>query len=245
MKFAVQLYNFRKELAEDFVGTLRRIAALGYDGVEIAGDRGPLPPYGLAVLLRETGLECAGFMFDSEELLDSGNIAYEYAEAVHTPAVTINALVDFSREWRNIAAACDRIGAAAAEHGIVMSYHTHWAECEPVDGVPALFRILDATDPAQVFLEPDVCWLTRGKLDPAAVIRKYDSRITQVHLKDILVPDEVETTTELGKGVIDLRGSLAAASEIGAKWLIYEQDCCDDPFRSAAESLEYLKRQVL
>ena len=240
MKKAIQLYNFRKELADDFVGTLRRIATLGYDGVEIAGVRGPLSPSELAALLKELGLECAGFMFRSEELLDPDNIAYEYAKAVHTPAVTINVMTDFTSRWREIADLCARIGQTAARHGLVMSYHTHWAECELVDGVPALFRILDATDPSQVHLEPDICWLTRGKLDPAAVIRKYGSRISQIHFKDIVIPDEVETTTELGKGIVDLKGSGAAAREIGADWLIYEQDCCADPLASAAESLNCL-----
>ena len=37
MKIAVQLYNFRNELARDYRGTLRKIAEMGFDGVEFAG----------------------------------------------------------------------------------------------------------------------------------------------------------------------------------------------------------------
>ena len=33
MKFAVQLYNFREELATDFKGTQKHIADMGFDGV--------------------------------------------------------------------------------------------------------------------------------------------------------------------------------------------------------------------
>lgn len=34
---ALQLYSVRDEMAADFEGTLRKVKALGYDGVEFAG----------------------------------------------------------------------------------------------------------------------------------------------------------------------------------------------------------------
>ena len=35
MKFGIQLYNFRRFLAEDFEGTMQKIAQLGFEGVEV------------------------------------------------------------------------------------------------------------------------------------------------------------------------------------------------------------------
>ena len=40
---ALQLYTLREELEKDFTGTLEKVAALGYQGVEFAGF-GPLSP---------------------------------------------------------------------------------------------------------------------------------------------------------------------------------------------------------
>ena len=53
MKLGLQLYNFRNELNEDFRGTLKKIAALGFSGVEFAGNYGQIPPAELAGLLQE------------------------------------------------------------------------------------------------------------------------------------------------------------------------------------------------
>ena len=80
-------------------------------------------------------------------------------------------------------------------------------------------------------------------MDPAAWIRKYGSRIRQVHMKDIVVPDDPSTTTELGKGIVDLENAAKAAHEIAdCRWLIYEQDNTPDPFKSAEESLKFLRK---
>ena len=103
-------------------------------------------------------------------------------------------------------------------------------------------RILDAPGAENIFAEPDVCWLTRGGMNPAAFIRKYAARIRQVHFKDIAVPDDPGTTSSLGRGVVDLKSSYDAVKETDCEWIIYEQDNSQDPFRSAEESLAFLKQ---
>ena len=89
MKHAVQLYNFREELKQDFRGALKEIAKLGFDGVEFASFYGGLAPDELAAYLKELKLECAGTMFSPEELLDPASQVYEYARQLKSPAVTI------------------------------------------------------------------------------------------------------------------------------------------------------------
>lgn len=44
-KIGVQLYTVRNEMEKDFEGTLRKIAALGFDEVEFAGLFGKDPRY--------------------------------------------------------------------------------------------------------------------------------------------------------------------------------------------------------
>ena len=241
MDFGVQLYNFRNELSQDFPGCLKEIAKLGFAGVEFAASYGDIAPDELSARLKELNLQCAGTMFRAESLLDDRNIAYDYAKALKSPAVTISASGDFTQIWKEVAEKCGRIGEIAAKHGTVFSYHNHWREFADVDGVSAMDRILAATDPAKVLMEPDVCWLTRGGVDPADFIRKYARRIRQVHLKDSKVPEDRDQLTELGNGTVDLKGVYQAAREAGALWLIYEQDFTADPFRSAEISLKYMQ----
>ena len=242
MKFGVQLYNFRKELGEDFRGALKEISKLGFDGVEFAMNYGEIAPDELASYTKELGLECSGTMFAPEELLDPASPVYEYALKLKSPAVTISAFCDFSREWEKVAETCRRIGSNASERGCVFSYHNHWAEFADADGMSAMDRILAVTDPKRVLMEPDVCWLTRGGVDPADFLRRHAARIRQVHMKDSRSPEDRQQLTELGEGIVDLAGAFRAAGEIGVPWLIYEQDISADPFRSAEISLKFLKK---
>ena len=134
-----------------------------------------------------------------------------------------------------------RANSIRAQIGAAKLAGLYWREFELIDGVPAMEKILAETDPVCVKMEADICWINRGGLNPPAFLRKYRTRINQVHVKDITVPDDTATTTELGKGVVDVKGSVQAAREIGVEWLIYEQDNSSDPFASAADSLKTLR----
>ena len=56
----LELYSVRKDLDSDAFGTLKAVAAMGYDGVEFAG-----PPKHsgkeLGEMLKQTGLRCCGW----------------------------------------------------------------------------------------------------------------------------------------------------------------------------------------
>lgn len=245
MKIGIQLYNFRVDLQKDFLGTLRKIAGLGADGVEFAGNYGNIPPQELAAYLKELKLGCAGTMFPPAELLNAASPVWEYAKALHTPAVTISLMEDFAQTWPDAAKRCRQIGDNASQHGLVFSYHNHWAEFADAGGECALYRILDACDPEKVFLEPDVCWITRGGFRVEEVLQRYASRIRQVHLKDIRVPDDAQTMTPLGGGIVGIENACRAARQTKCEWLIYEQDHCQgSPFDSAVISLEYLRKII-
>lgn len=52
----MQLFTLRDETAADFRGTLRKVAELGYEGVEFAG-YGDIPAEEMKALLDELGLK--------------------------------------------------------------------------------------------------------------------------------------------------------------------------------------------
>ena len=243
MKKGLQLYNFREELKQDFRGALKEIAHLGYDGVEFASRYGDMEPEELAALLKELKLECAGTMFRKTDVCDMTSPVWDMAKALDSPAVTFSYTDDLPDGWWTLLEMCRQAGRNASAHDTIFSYHNHWLEFTRLeDGKYIMTEILAETDPAQVFIEPDVCWLTRAGVDPVSWIRKYAPRIRQVHLKDLRVPQERETMTALGKGCVDLAGCIAAAKETPCQWLIYEQDHSSDHFADAAASLKFLEK---
>ena len=241
MKFGVQLYNFSKALRQDFKGAMKEIAKIGFDGVEYAFNFGGMAPEEIAAFTRELGFECCGAMFSKENLQDLNSGDWDYAVALNPPAISVSATVDFTEQWQEIRDICIAIQKNAERKGLTFSYHNHWAEYALVDGIPAMYRILDDPEAAKVFLEPDVCWLTCAGMDAAAYIERYASRIKQIHFKDNVKEMKTSTTVPLGTGIVDLKSAFASARKSCCEWIIYEQDSSSDPFKDAADSLAYLK----
>lgn len=239
MKTGIQIYNFRDQVKTDFKGTLKKIAEMGFDGVEFSVGLNILPPDELAAYLKEIGLECCGIMTGVENLQDPESQVWEYAEALNTPAMLFSQMTDFKTRWKEVMETAIAAQKVTEQKGYLLAYHNHWAEYDLVDGVPAMFRILEGAE--KLGVEPDICWLHRGGINPADYIRKYKDRIQQIHFKDIVVPDDPDTTTELGRGVVDIKAAFAAAKEIDCQWYILEQDYSADPMQSAKESFAYLK----
>lgn len=244
MKAGLQLYNFRNALSSDYKGALREIAKIGFDGVEFAVNYGDMEPEEIAAFLKELKLECCGAMFKASDITNPDSNVYDYAKALNTPAVTFSIMQDFVANYEDIKNTIAAAGKAAWQNGFVFAYHNHWAEFVEIEGETAMDKILASTDPVNVFMEPDICWLTRGGQNPADFIRKYGNRIRQIHFKDIVVPDDPSTTAVLGTGIVDLAGAAAAAKEINAQWLTYEQDNSSDPFQCAADSLKALRNLI-
>src|SRR2546428_12049719 len=69
VQFGLQLYTLRSETAIDFEGTLRKVAALGFEGVEFAG-YGGLSSDRLSALLNELGLKAIGSHVSLERLTE-------------------------------------------------------------------------------------------------------------------------------------------------------------------------------
>ena len=142
------------------------------------------------------------------------------------------------KAYEEAAETLNRIGALCKQENIVFCYHNHAWEFEEVDGTKGIHRLAERTDPELVKLCVDVYWVHVGGEDPAEFIRRYKGRAVYFHFKD----GGKGWFTELGKGEVDLKGAKEAALEVGAEWIIYEQDRTEkDPKESAVESLRYLR----
>jgi sugar phosphate isomerase/epimerase len=85
----------------------------------------------------------------------------------------------------------------------------------------------------------DCGWAHKVGLDPLAVAKEFAGRLPLLHIKDV---DANGDWAEVGQGAIDYRPLVDAASDLGAEWLIVEQDTTKrDPIESLGMSLGWLR----
>lgn len=89
----------------------------------------------------------------------------------------------------------------------------------------------------------DIGHTTRDGQDPSEDIKKYKSRIYDVHIKDVDKAAKEGKTVEMGRGIIDIPKVIATLRKIkysGSCSLEFEKDM-NDPLAGIAESIGYFK----
>lgn len=242
---ALQLYTVRAETAQDMLGTLARVAEIGYRAVEFAG-YGDVPVADLRAALDGHGMSTLGCHV---KLADwEGRQAEALAEVVALGGRY--AVVPFvPEERRGSLAAAQRLAAdlgewatAARAAGLGFAYHHHAFEFAPLADAPdgrSLFDVILAeTDSALVNLELDVYWAAHAGQDPIALLRQHAARVPLVHLKDMAAgPDKADRP--VGAGTLPWPAILAAVPA-GAS-LIVEQDNPADPIADSASALRAIE----
>ena len=251
MGIGLQLYTLRSETAADFEGTLRKVAELGYEGVEFAG-YGGLPAEQLGALLKELNLKAIGAHVGLKNLRDNLQGEIDYLRAIGGTYLICPSIPKEEREdaegWKRLFAFFEQAGAEARKQGLVFAYHNHAFEFGlDVDGQFAFDALYSHTAPDSVQVEMDVCWVQFAGQNPLEYIARYNGRLPLLHLKDFSKDEEGKMKTlELGQGDVQLSGVIEAASEAGVEWLIVEQDHCQNPpLQSVANSYGWVKKHYL
>ncbi|MEH6992466.1 sugar phosphate isomerase/epimerase [Neobacillus drentensis] len=244
---AVQMYTLRDESEKDFAGTLKRVAELGFDGVEFAG-YGGLAPREVRGLLDKLGLVAVSSHVSLDEMENNLAQVIEEQKILGSKYVVCPYLMDDRRsedDYKALISVLDQIGEACSQEGITLLYHNHDFELERLsDGRMALEAIFDDTNPDNVQTELDVYWLKKAGESPVEWLNRYKNRSPLVHLKD-MTTDAEQFFAELGTGGVDIESILNSGDENGVKWWVVEQDMSRrTPFESIEISLKYLKTKL-
>ena len=239
----VQLYTLRNEMQRDVEGTLARVAGIGYREVEFAGyyDKSPAE---IRAMLSRTGLTAPATHMPIEMLEGNAAAAFDAAREIGHTYVIVPYLVENRRktidDYKAVAAALNRFGAAAKEKGLTLGYHNHDFEFVPIGGQVPFDTLLAETDPASVVIELDLYWATKAGHDPVQLIQRQPSRYPLVHVKDSAgAPDH--KMVDVGKGTIDFaRIFTAAGSSLRHRFV--EHDNPGDAFASITASYEHLAK---
>lgn len=241
----LQLYTVREEMEKDFRGTLEKVAALGYKGVEFHTFFGRGAEE-VKSILDELGLTALGTHTAYAQLLEHLDAEIAYNKQIGTNTLIVPYLAEEDRQWDNVFANLKDLGERTRKQGAVLAYHNHDFEMtEEVDGKPVFDAMYDAVPAEDLQVEMDTCWVHYGGYDPVEYINRYKGRLPIIHLKDMTRDaDGKAITAELGVGEVNLAAIADAAIEAGVEWIVVEQDYCagGQPLESIATSMEWIKK---
>jgi sugar phosphate isomerase/epimerase len=246
----LQLYTVRAELAKDFDGTLRRLAAIGYKEVEAAGYyKKSAADFRKAV--ESAGLSLPSGHYSLQDLLDNTDAKLAFAHEAGLqyvicsfPFVANPGRFHADKYYQEISAGItlddwkwnfdqfNLMGEKVKKAGMKFGYHNHNIEFKKLGGVLVYDEMLRLTDSTLVKMEMDIGWVAATGNDPVAYLEKYPQRYELLHVKDIKpgppsTEGEGTGSTELGRGTIDWKKVFAAAKKASIKHYFVEQE---DPF---------------
>jgi sugar phosphate isomerase/epimerase len=246
----LELYSVRNALKQDLTGTVRAVAALGYQCVEFYA------PYfewtesqtkDMRKLLDDLGIRCYSTHNDSSYL---GPEKISRARDLNLILGCKYLVMASSHEksgldgWKTVADSLSLAAAKVEPSGLKVGYHNHQAEFTPESGVRPI-EILAKNTKSSVMLQLDVGTCVEAGSDPVAWIRSNPGRIRSLHLKEWSPEPGKGYSVLFGEGVADWKAILAAAESVGGvEYYLIEQEGsrfseletakkCLDAFRSA------------
>lgn len=243
-KIALQLYSIKELTSTDFLGTLKKVADIGYDGVEFAGYFNTTSK-DLKKALDEFGLQAAGSHIGISELQENLERTIEYSLEINSAYIICPGLPEEMRNstdsYKRTAEQFNRIGERCKQSGIRFGYHNHGIEFQKFDGEYGLDLLVQNTDPDHLFVELDTYWAEHAGLHSTDFIHKYKERCSILHIKD-MKSEANKRNTEIGSGIMDFKAITAAGKQYGVKWFTVEQEEYEIPqLESIEKSLKYLK----
>lgn len=193
LAIGLQVFSVKQALAQDYVGTLERIAAIGYENLELVlrmvdGELslgGDITPAELRRQLDRLGMRAVSAHTRVDAHTDWPRIIAACQEVGST---AIGCSIAFFTDTKNVLAFCDmfnRAGQICRDGGLQLYYHNHFQEFQLFDGQRVFDLLLAHTDPALVKFEFDTYWAARGGADPIAWLRTLGERCDLLHQKDL------------------------------------------------------------
>lgn len=246
MTYSFQLYSARS--FQPWADVLAMLAKAGYGQVEGFGGVYE-DPAGFRKLMDANGLSMPSGHFSIDALENDLDGVFAKAKALGIKTIYCPHMVEELRPtdragWEAFAARLEAVAAKVRAAGYGFGWHNHAFE---------FVALADGTVPMQVILdsalgiewEADIAWIIRGGGDPADWIKRYDSRITAVHVKDIAPQGECEDEdgwADVGHGTVDWTALLKQLRASGVKRLyVMEHDKPSDANRFARRSIAWLQ----
>jgi len=228
----LELYSVRDALQKDPQGTVRAVAAMGYQAVEFYApyfDWTEAQTKEMRKLLDELGMRCYSTHND-QDYLSAKNIektrdknlilGCKYVVLAYSEPKTKNG----ADGWKHLAEELNTAGEQLEPAGLRVGYHNHQAEFTASGGQRPM-EILAKNTKSSVMLQLDVGTCLEARADPVAWIRANPGRIRSIHCKEWSPAPEKGYKVLLGEGVADWKGIFEAAESVGGiEYYLIEQE---------------------
>jgi sugar phosphate isomerase/epimerase len=242
----VQLYSIRKDMENDPLGSLKKIAGMGYKNVEHANYvdhkfygypaaefRKVLDGLGLKMPSGHTVMGIDHWDSAKKDFTDAWKKTVEDA-AILGQTYVISPWMDESfrktfDDLNNCLDIFNKCGELCRKSGMKFGYHNHDFEFSQVLNNEKVFDIImRKIDPDLVALQLDIGNLYNGGAIAADVMKKYPNRFETIHVKDEIKATEGKEkymSCILGKGIVNSKEVIDMATKSGSvRSYIIEQE---------------------
>lgn len=251
-QLSVQLWSVKDDVIADFEGTLKKLAAMGFDGVEFAGNFGAYAndPKGLKKFLDKTGLKASGahVRFDklTPETIDA-TIAFYKAIDCKYLIIPMDKRAFTLEGAKQVADDLKKVQAILSKHGMHTGYHNHKEEMQgEADKTP--WDVIGKNTGSDVVLQQDVGWTEVAGKNPVDFVKAYPGRTITTHYKAAAPEEGNKENPIIGQDTTDWKSLIIANKTVGGTlWLVVEQEVYPEgmtPMQSVEASLKGLKKII-
>ena len=230
-----QTWPVRSMIAKDFPGTLKQLAAAGFQSIELCSPVGyadsgfgGLRKYSgkeLRGIVQDAGLTCVSSHFSLDELRKDQDGRIAWAKDMGMTQMLIASLDGPKKpnmdDVKKAADEYNRIGERAAAAGITQGLHNEDFECTTVDGQKTYDLLFKLLDPKFVQFQFQVSTISEG-FDAAEYFTRYPGRFISMHVQGWSA--KTRTIVAVGQDTLDWKKIFSAAKTGGIKNYFVEMD---------------------
>ncbi|MEI6048336.1 MAG: TIM barrel protein [Bacteroidota bacterium] len=249
MPLGFQVWTVKDMLIKDFSGTLKKIADLGYQSVEMCSPPGyessgfgplmKLKAPEMKKIINDAGLICPSSHYGMDELrnhlderitfaLESGQTQMILSSFGLPEKATLS-------DWQKAADELNKMGVPAKKAGLQMGYHNHHMEFGKIDGTLIYDALMNQLDPEYIKMQFQVAVISIG-YKASTYFTKYSGRFISAHLAD-WSPVE-KKSVPVGQGIVDWKEFFATLETGGVKNIFVEMEM--ETFKDSATYIHSL-----
>lgn len=246
LKIGLQLYSVREFCEKDFIGTIKKVSDMGYQGLEFAGYYG-MKAKELRKVVDDLGIRAVNAHVPLESLEKNLEAEIEFAKTLGMSTITVPWLPPEMRKNDNdflkVMEVIYDINEKCKLNNIELCYHNHDFEFARIGGEYILDMYLRKVDGLK--MELDTFWSSYSNVNTIEYMKENSSLLKYIHLKD-MIKDTKPNFAEIGEGCLDIKAYAETGEKLGVEWAFVEQDICSRPSIESVEiSIDNLRKMNL